>query len=87
MATSVSPFTDRLPKAKYISDNTNFSLGVRITELFKIKIKVDRNDDAVLITDAMLEKKRKFVEKAQIRHIFVLLGGGRTRSRRKYVAC
>ena len=36
MATSVSPFTDSLHKAKHISDNTNF-LGVRITELFKIK--------------------------------------------------
>ena len=65
MATSVSLFTDSLHKAKHISDNTNF-LGVRITELFKIKIKVDGSDDAVLITDAMLEKKRKFVEKAQI---------------------
>ena len=63
----MATFTDSLHKAEHISDITNF-LGVRITEPFKIKIKVDRNDDAVLITDAMLEKKKKFVEKAQFRH-------------------
>ena len=75
MAMSVSWLTDSLHKAKHIRDITNF-LGVRITEIFKLKIKVTCNDDAVLIIDTVLKKKRKFVEKAQICH-FILLGGGR----------
>ena len=65
MATSASWLTDSLHKAQHIRDITNF-LGVRITEIFKLKIKVTCNDAAVLIIDTVLKKKRKFVEKAQM---------------------
>ena len=40
-----------------------------------MEIKLTCNDDAVLIINTMLNKKRNFVQKAQIHH-FVLLGGG-----------
>ena len=76
MATPVGRLTDSLYKAKHISDITNF-LGVRNTEIFKIKTKVTCNDDAVLIIDTMLKKNRKFVEKYRSVILFVLLGGGR----------
>ena len=76
MATPVGRLTDSLYKAKHINDITNF-LGVRNTEIFKIKTKVTCKYDAVLIIDTTLKKKRRFVEKHISVIVFVLLGGGR----------
>ena len=78
VTTPMSRPTDGLPKAKHINEVMTF-LGARVTDIFKMKIKITSNNNTVLIINTMLVKEGNFLKKAQIVILFVLQGGGHDR--------